>query len=425
MSRRKKTKPRAAPARPANAQAKQSGLDVRDFVRLVPAKWFGVRRRIFVSCYQTLRTHGDPPAGSTHTVKCVLSLGRLVAYTYDGELRYLAPERPGGLSMHRERGFSVTAGSNSVIRTSGPGMWLIVVQPFYLPEGPWAFVEVRRRAKVAAAACAFLYGRAMAYRHLVDNIVASDDPARPGQMSVTYIHGPYVPLGSHFDEPDIAAVVPDFNSYAASLNRLSNSARRRAELALLWYERSIRQADVTSFLDSWIAIEVALPLAPAGTDPIPEEQANQAGTRVPDAIQRLLAAHYVELVAGQSPGSVAWQRLVAEEAPAADALAVIRSRFGVHRLYRLRNDIVHGGFLGTVEPFVIDYAGLLFRDVFRAVLGMPPAAFAATALFRKTRSAAVWLRGAKDADYVDKLIDVELSARQTMEQHWTPPASSR
>lgn len=328
-------------------------LDLRVFVHLAPAEWFGKDRLVHLSCYRTLRIPTGGKPGPSQDLMPILIRPELHAYLYDGSVGYYTPDMNdfgGVFPKVGEAGFEVRAGHASLKR-SELGIWLVIIQPYRPTNDGRALMAARQCSRSAAAACAVLYGRAVPGRLLAENIVGGKDVGVAGKYTVAYEHGPYVLYGSYFEEPAFNESTAEFDPASAAVDSLRPSRRKRLVLALQWYERSVQKYGIEAFLDVWIALEVVV--ASHGKSIL--------------GVHRLLASHY---------------GLSDEETV---------ERFHIGRVYDLRNRIVHGGYIQYVGPFVVDYASLVFRDVVRAYLELPLKGFAAKALERKTSDALHWL----------------------------------
>jgi len=322
-------------------------LDLNALLNIVPQTWFGNERRIHVACYQTLRRPSlRPIPEGTFELIPVFVFERIVAYFYEGSISSFMPIEDEGLFASHETGFSFSA-AKIELHTSPVRTWFIVVQPFYRSM---SVTLVMKRLQSTAAMCALIYGRGLLHR-LYAATVCRDEILGANSKTVTeYTHGPFVLYGSYLEDAPIAAMIPEYESFTTAYQRLSNQTRKRLDLALQWYERATHHDGIASFLDIWIALEVAV--APTG--------------KCLSGIDSLLAQQY---------------SITREEASI---------KFKTSELYTLRNSIVHGGFIEDVPPFIVDYVGLLFRDVIRAILDQPLIGYAAHGLARQSAKGLNW-----------------------------------
>ena len=215
----------------------------------------------------------------------------------------------------------VIANGGITQRDSGQGAWLAVVQPCNTNH-PKNEYDLKVQASVLASLLISVTTRNYAYSRIFDNCVSLiSDEATAASDIVLAPHG--------FDKP-LRSGLEIFQAAAAALTEKPNAERRRIELSLHWYDKSLRSYGVDSFLSNWIAIETLAMPDTSNVRPI--------NLRLAD----IYKLPYPE-VAG---------------------------RFCVGRLLGLRSRIVHDGEDLTVFAQMSDYMNRLYEDLLHDVLGL-------------------------------------------------------
>jgi len=206
-------------------------------------------------------------------------------------------------------------------RESGQGAWLLVIQPCNTNSPKNEYI-LKFNASVLSSLIISVTTRNYAYSRVFDNCISlkSDE--------ATAASGPA--LGPHgFDKPLLSGL-DTFQQAAATLEQKPDADRRRIELSLHWYDKSLRSYGVDSFLNNWIAIETLAMPDTSNVRPI-----------------NIRLSEIYKL-----------------------PLPVVAERFAVGRLLGLRSRIVHDGEDLTVFAPMSDYMRRLYEDLLHDVLGM-------------------------------------------------------
>lgn len=206
-------------------------------------------------------------------------------------------------------------------RQSGEGAWIAVVQPCSSNK-PKNEYNLKVTASMLAALLISTTTRNYAYSRLFDNCLSlTKDEATAASDVALSPHG--------FEKPRVSDL--DVFRGAADLLAAKPAAdRRRIELSLHWYDKSLRSLGVDSFLNNWIAIET---LAMPDTSNIKPINVQLSG------IYSL-------------------------------PVATVAERFCVGRLLDLRSKIVHDGEDLTVMAPLSDYMNRLYEDLLHCALGI-------------------------------------------------------
>lgn len=206
-------------------------------------------------------------------------------------------------------------------RQSGEGAWLAIVQPC-VTNSPANEYDLKVKASVFAALLISVTTRNYAYARVFDNCVSLvQDQATATSPIVLSPHG--------FGRPELAGldVFQDANGRLASMPA---TERRRIELSLHWYDKSLRTHGVDSFLSNWIAIETLAMPDTSNVRPINEQLAEVYELRY----------------------------------------AVAAETFCVGRLLGLRSRVVHHGDDLIVLAAMSNYMNCLYEELLHYALGM-------------------------------------------------------
>lgn len=206
-------------------------------------------------------------------------------------------------------------------RQSGEGAWLAIVQPC-LTNSPSNEYELKVRASVFAGLLISVTTRNYAYARVFDNCISLLKEEATATSPVV--------LGPHgFDRPTLSGL-DIFQTANMQLASMPAREKRRIELSLHWYDKSLRAHGVDSFLNNWIAIETLAMPDTSNVRPINEQLAEAYGL----------------------------------------PYAVAAETFCVGKLVGLRSRVVHHGDDLTVLAAMSDYMNCLYEELLHYALGM-------------------------------------------------------
>lgn len=204
---------------------------------------------------------------------------------------------------------------------SGEGAWLAIVQPC-LTNSPANEYGLKVKASVLAALLISVTTRNYAYSRVFDNCISlTTDEATATSPVVVSPHG--------YSQPRLVDL-DTFQSASAMLTSKPDAERRRIELSLHWYDKSLRSYGVDSFLSNWIAIETLAMPDTSNVKPINSQLADAYGLSYTEAAER----------------------------------------FCVGRLLGLRSRVVHDGEDLIVMAAMSDYMNCLYEEILHYSLGM-------------------------------------------------------
>lgn len=240
------------------------------------------------------------------------------AFSFWGSMNYLDGST---LTLRFSPDGEVIADGAVTHRKSGEGAWLAIVQPCRTNR-PTNEYELKVQASVVAALLISVTTRNYAYSRVFDNCISlMTDEATATSSAVLNPHD--------FDPPRLAGL-DALQDASVQLALKSAADKRRIELSLHWYDKSLRSCGVDSFLSNWIAIETLAMPDTSNVKPINSQLAEAYGLSCPE----------------------------------------VAEKFCVGRLLGLRSRVVHDGEDLTVIAPMSDYMNCLYEELLHYALGM-------------------------------------------------------
>lgn len=289
-------------------QPKQQNL--RD---MVPSHWHNAYDHAWLTLYSiALGTHSEFKAAKR------VNLDEAFAFSFWGSMNYLDGST---LTIRFGPDGEVIADGALTQRQSGKGAWIAIVQPC-LTNSPTNEYALKARASIIAALLISVTTRNYAYARVFDNCVSlTTDEATATSPVVLGPHG--------FDRPRLSGLTT-LQDASARLVSKTTADRRRIELSLHWYDKSLRSYGVDSFLSNWIAIETLAMPDTSNVKPINRQLAEAYGLPYAEAAEK----------------------------------------FCVGRLLGLRSRVVHDGEDLIVIAGMSDYMNCLYEELLHYALGM-------------------------------------------------------
>lgn len=208
---------------------------------------------------------------------------------------------------------------------------LILLTPLRVDGVDGNEAEARSRLEAAAGLLAAFLGRNAVYQLVFEN-VAQVASGPSGQTVTGFSASIENPLS--FPAPSLDDATIDLIKQAGKTLAAADLYRReRYVMALRWFHQALYGGGIDSFLRYWIAVEAISPMTNSDIAPLVRALADGYGIAVGD----------------------------------------FKKRYGIGRIYGLRNRIVHQGSRRPVHHRLLDYLGALFVELLRIGLGLPVA----------------------------------------------------
>ena len=286
---------------------------------LASPSWFvdPAASSLWVCCYQVVRTAPKLRDAAPHQI----DLNLVRAVLFHGTFPHTKIRDP---EFTVEQDIPTFAISNVSNEHAPKGDYLFLLTPHTIDGVPGVEEDTKSRLATAAGLLASVFGRNVIYRRYHEMVLNLRDG------SASYFT-PVLENPAWFPEVDTRPIrvrMPE--QLSAAIQAQSSNDRNRIELSLRWFERSLFDGGVDSFLQAWIAIES---LAMPETDVRP--------------VVELMARAY--------------------ELPYDEAV----SRFSIGRLQGLRSRIVHKGQIVPIDANLMRYLEALYVDCLYATIGLP------------------------------------------------------
>lgn len=288
------------------------------FADLVSPSWFREREKssIWIRSYNAL--HVDP--GTVVTIP-KFDLGDVRALLFRGTFQYSRATAPEIAFEGRQPSFRISFDTLQAPTAD----YLVLITPYAVDGAAGNEPAAKLRIDTAVGILGATFGRNLIYRPFHEASFHFGD----GKISAT---------SPGFENPDwFPPVIPNpqritvAEGIATALHALAEADRNRVALSIRWFERSLYEGSIDSFLQAWIALETLAMPSTSNIKPLVHLLASGYGITDTDA----------------------------------------GTRFSIGRIYGLRSRIVHDGHVVPYHGMLARYMEALYVDALHAALGMP------------------------------------------------------
>lgn len=221
-------------------------------------------------------------------------------------------------------------------KISQEGIWLLLISPYKIDGIKINEVLIKDRIKSYASLFSIVFGENVIYKQLFENVI-NCETGIPTVSTVTILN----PNSSPYPTINTETLI-QINNIVEAKFKLNEKERNKVDSSLTWYFDSLKDMGTSSFLKTWVAIEI-LALNDSNIKPIKE------------IIYRIY------------------------DKPLNDD----NELYMIGKLYSIRGDIVHNGSKRPIHGLLLKYIQSIYIDILFEILGLESKHFAKTLIEEK------------------------------------------